>query len=105
MTTVPQPPDIAALLALSDERDQWERRLLAAERAGWQAAGRAHADGYHAGYIDGLLRRKHLEHDAVEAAKLYARRWTLRGEQRTRETFGEPHPGDYQGRAQERGVA
>lgn len=98
MTTVHQPPDIALLLELSDERDQWERRLLAAERAAWQAAERAHADDYHVGYIDGLLRRKHLEHDAVEAGKVYARRWELRGEPRTRETFGRPHRDDFTGR-------
>src|SRR5437879_4515931 len=36
------PPGVAALLALSDERDQWQARLLAAER-----------DAYQRGYADG----------------------------------------------------
>lgn len=40
--TVHQPPDIAAVLALSDERDQWERVCLVRER---QAYDRGFADG------------------------------------------------------------
>ena len=31
-------------------------------------------------------------------AEIERKRWTVRGEQRTRETFGQPHPGDYLGR-------
>jgi hypothetical protein len=38
-------------------------------------------------------------------AEVEARRWSVRGEQRTRETFGRPHRGDYPGRAQERRAA
>lgn len=30
--------------------------------------------------------------------ELERRRWALRGEQRTRETFGDPHPDDFSGR-------
>lgn len=30
-------------------------------------------------------------------AELERRRWTVRGEQRTQETFGQPHPDDYMG--------
>lgn len=30
-------------------------------------------------------------------AETEARRWTVRGEQRTRETYGRPHPDDYTG--------
>lgn len=87
-----------ALLELSDERDASLRRRLAAFREGYHAAELAHAADYSIGYVDGLLRRKHLEHDAVDAAKLYARRWELRGEPRTRETFSQPHPDDFTGR-------
>lgn len=92
------PPDAAAALELSDERDEHLRLRLAAFRDGWQAAEQAHADDYALGYVDGLLRRKHLEHDAVAAAQLEVRRWTVHGEPRTRETFSLPHPDDYPGR-------
>lgn len=88
----------AELLELSDERDQWERLRQAAYRDGWQAAERAHADDYHRGYVDGAAARKHAQHAAVEALDVYLRRWKLRGETRTRPTFSQPHPGDYQGR-------
>lgn len=60
---------------------------------GWRLAERAHADDYDCGYVDGLLRRKHLEHDAVDAAKLEVLRWGPGG----REHFGDPRPGDYPG--------
>jgi len=38
-------------------------------------------------------------------AEVEARRWKVRGEHRTRETFGRPHRDDFPGRAQERGAA
>jgi hypothetical protein len=84
-----------ALLALSDERDAWLRRLLAAYREGY-AHGRE--DGYQAGYVTGILARKHADRDVYEGLQLEARRWELRGEQRTRATFGLPHPDDYPGK-------
>jgi hypothetical protein len=45
--SVPDRADIAALLALSDERDVWLLRLLAAERAAYD---RGHRDGHRDGY-------------------------------------------------------
>ncbi len=95
MTILRQAADIASLLALSDERDLWSRRILDAERRGYQ---RGRADGYDAGYTDGILGRKRARHQAVEALDVYLRRWKLRGETRTRSTFGQPHPADYPGR-------
>ena len=38
-------------------------------------------------------------------AEVEARRWSVRGEQRTRETFGCPHRDDYPGRAHGRRAA
>lgn len=90
---VTDPADIAAFLELSDERDQWERYVLAMWRDGWHAAELAHAGDYHHGYIDGILGRKHAEHDAVEALRLELRRWGPGG----REHFGDPRPGDFTG--------
>ena len=87
--------DETELLELSDERDRWERLCAAAYREGWQAAERAHTDDYSAGYMDGLLRRKHLEHQAVETAGVELARWGPGGQ----EHFGDPQPGDYPGGA------
>ena len=91
------PPDVAAVLELSDERDVHLRLRREAFREGWQAAEVAHADDYNRGYHDGVLRRKHAEHEAVEALRLYLRRWELRGGRRTRATFAEAHPADFTG--------
>jgi len=91
-----------ALLALSDERDLWFRRLLA---AAW--------DGYRRGLADGIDLGRRLEGAERDAAwnriarpvarggrshaELERRRWAVRGEARTRETFSQPHPGDFTG--------
>lgn len=100
-TTIPA-SEVAALLALSDERDQWQRRLLEAERA-----------AYLAGYADGRA-DAHRDADRAWAARpplpvpdnlthaeIEARRWELHGERRTRETFGRPHTADFRGRNKE----
>lgn len=36
--------------------------------------------------------------DRPDHAELERRRWTVRSEQRTRETYGQPHPDDFPGR-------
>jgi len=84
----PAPPAeaAAAVLELSALMDAQLALRLAAFREGWQAAWQARASDYHRGYIDGLLRRKHAEHEAADALRLYLRRWELRGERRTRAT-------------------
>ena len=91
---------LGELLALSDERDSWMRQLLAAER-----------DSYRRGLADGIVLGRRLE--AAERDRAWndiarpiaridpafmSRRWTVRGEPRTRETFGQPHAGDFKGR-------
>ena len=83
---------MAQVLALSDERDQWERRL--------QAEGRA---AYQAGYEDALRdadrtwAREPLHApmllDEPSLAELELRRYGPEG----REHFGDPRPGDYTG--------
>jgi hypothetical protein len=98
MTTIHGPADIASLLDRWDEHGKWMRRLDVAYREGWRAAELAHADDHGRGYGDGVLARKRAQHDLFDAAKVYARRWTVRGEQRTRATFGRPHPDDYPGK-------
>lgn len=93
---------MAQVLALSDERDQWERRL--------QAEGRA---AYQAGYEDALRDADHswareplhswareplhapMLLDEPTQAELELRRYGPGG----RDHFGDPRPGDYQGGA------
>lgn len=92
------------LLAVSAERDRWTRRVLAAERAGYD---RGRRDGWRDGYRQG---REDEAQDwftslapAREAVRLCARgpsyvelerlRWGPGG----REHFGDPRPGDYTG--------
>lgn len=91
---------MTADLTISAERDQWLRRLLDAERAAY-LLGRA--DGYRDGYEHGA-RLLEATWPAIVArlggstgTEVQAARWELRGGQRTRETFGQPHSDDYQG--------
>lgn len=65
-----------------------------------EAARDAYRRGYTAGYergarvIGAQWPRIAAAADGLSHAELERRRWTLRGEQRTRETFGDPHPAD-----------
>lgn len=58
--------------------------------------------GWRDGYAQAVLEVKAAEHGIVNvlsaAAELERRRWRLFGEQRTRATFGDPHPDDYPGK-------
>lgn len=98
-------PGIAAvareLLTYSDARDRESARVLAAEARGYA---RGAAEGYALGIADRLEQAsadqreiavivRHLA-DRPDAAELERRRWSVRGEPRTRETFAAPHPGD-----------
>jgi len=104
----PLPPgqDVAELLDRSGERDRFLGRIIQAWRDGYR---RGHAEGYQAGY------RRGREDQAAELdkawnriaqpaargrpyAELERKRWTVRGDPRTRKTFSQPHPDDYQGR-------
>lgn len=89
----------SATLQLSDERDRWEQLAL-----------RLAAEAYAAGYADGQFDAKSDE-DAEFArrrpmpaqtgpsfAALELRRWGRLGPG-ARERFGEPRPGDFQGRS------
>ena len=97
--TAADPAAVAQLLGAIDERDYWLRRLLSAER-------RAYELGHQAGYREG--RRDEgddrdaqwhsladpLARRAADGVDLTRRRWRVRGEEREREDFGRPHPGD-----------
>jgi hypothetical protein len=103
----------AGWLALSAERDAqltlrhgyWREGYRLGYAAGYAAGG--YAAGYEAGRRDEADERDRAW-NAIAApiarggpafAELERRRYMLYGEQRTRETFGEPHPADRPGRA------
>lgn len=56
-----------------------------------------------AGWLDAVVAEKRVQQELVRAlgdrADVEARRWSVRGEQRTRGTFGQSHPADYRGGA------
>jgi hypothetical protein len=83
---------VADLIALSDERDLELRRRLEAWREGWRAAEAHLGEQYEAGYVDGLLARKRIQHAGVRQLQLETLRWDG-----PREDFGRPRPGDYAG--------
>lgn len=83
------PRRVELLLALSDERDQWERWVLAAAREAYRAGRRA---GYERGYVDGVEARKHAQHMLVDLIGTHLARWDG-----LRRDFGKPRPGDYAG--------
>lgn len=79
--------------ALSDERDTWTARLLAAERDAYQAG---YADGDRAGYERGarvLDAEWSAPAPAPDFAEIEARRWGPGG----RQHFGDARPGDRAG--------
>ncbi len=94
---------LAELLERSDERDLYETRIERAHRDGWRAGW---AEGYDMGRRDEGAERDQAWNEIARPVtrggpthdELERKRWTVRGEPRTRETFGLPHPDDYQGR-------
>lgn len=85
--------DRTALLALSNERDQWEKREDAAYRAGY-AAGLELADAaYRTGLADALLAIKRINRGLVGDLKSHLAMWGGR----PRGRFADPQPGDYPG--------
>ena len=89
------------LLELSDERDAQLRLRLDAWRDGWRADETREGDRYEAGFADGAMALKDVQHDIYQGIRQERERWAVRGEPRTREAFGRPHPGDYPGRGRQ----
>jgi hypothetical protein len=94
----------AAWLRLSDERDLWLRRVLDAWREGYAVGRRSMDDAVTTAYIDGLLRRKGIEHEHIRALTGGTDRVDLWQDQQKRtwgpggrEHFADPKPGDYTG--------
>jgi hypothetical protein len=96
----------AATLELSDERDLELALRLAAWRDGWQAGNAAAEAAWSAGYAHAVAEIKGAQHGLVllvrGLAETEARRWVLRGERRSRQTFALPHRDDFPGRGDSR---
>lgn len=93
---------VAELLDLSTERDLWLLRIRQAWRAAFDLGrqigrreGRAEAEAEQARAWRTVAGP--VAEGGTTYAELERRRWTVRGEQRTRETYGQPHPDDYPG--------
>ena len=86
------------LLALSDERDWWLRRLLRAEKAGFRR-GRAagFAEGYQAACDEMEAQWQEIARPAARWRRSHADLEFLRWGPLGRERFGDPRPGDYTG--------
>jgi hypothetical protein len=93
---------VAELVTLSDERDVWLRRVIDADASGYArglaegvALGRAIEAAESAAAWQRIARP--IARSSGSHADLERRRWRLRGEDRTRATFGKPHPDDFKG--------
>lgn len=94
----PDPEFIKTVLALSDERDAWQRLVDQREHQAWQAG---RAEGARAGR-EALIDEQDAEWRQVRQetarggpshAELEERRWGPGG----REHYGDPRPGEYRG--------
>jgi hypothetical protein len=82
------------LLAESNERDRQLRLRLAAWEDGWRAgAAGEYTRGYQAAVAD-IKAAEHALYDYLRSGPAETVRWALRGEPRTRATFGQPHRDD-----------
>ena len=92
----------AEILGLSAERDRQLELRLAAWRDGYATAAAQFADWEARGYACAVADVKAAQHALVNHVRglpADAGRWVVRGEPRTRRTFGDPHPGDFGGEA------
>ena len=90
------------LLAVSEERERHLELRLAAWRDGYAAAA-AQFEEYEArGYARAVADVKAAQHGLYNHLRRCREtedgRWIVRGQQRTRKTFGHPHPADYPGK-------
>jgi hypothetical protein len=89
--------EVEIALARSNELDRWQRRLENNWVAGFAAGEAVHADDYSRGYAQAIADVKKAEHELVTILEKSAVRWVVRGQWRTRATFAEPHPADFEG--------
>jgi hypothetical protein len=97
--------DVAALLELSAERDLWRAYADTAWRDGYRAGRADAAAEFSHGYAAAVADVKAAEHALPGYLRgqreIEERRWILRGEDRARGTFADPHPADFPGRGRD----
>jgi hypothetical protein len=85
--------------SISDERDRQLALRLDAWREGYDAGA---AGQFEAGYAAAIADVKAAQHGLYNHLRRCREtedgRWIVRGQQRTRKTFGNPHPADYPGK-------
>jgi hypothetical protein len=98
---ISDPADVARVLELSDERDEWQRVCLARERAAFERGRREGWDTGRRALLDELAEAQRYMCQRVRPilmsppfAELELRRWGPGG----REHFGDPRPGQFEGR-------
>jgi hypothetical protein len=91
--TVAPPADIPAFLALSDERDLWQKLAEAREKDAYKGGWR---DGYELGeadgYVQAIAQLKVAQHDDVRHLRQHLVTWDG-----LRTKFAEDRPGDFPG--------
>jgi hypothetical protein len=92
------PELVAALVDAIDPDAEIRYRRALAQEAALAERERAWAEGYAAAVADVKAAQHALYNHLRGLAEIEARRWTVRGEPRTRATFGQPHKDDYPGR-------
>lgn len=86
--------DLLERLHIADQQMQLRMEFY---RMGYAAAERDHADDYGRGYAAAIADIKRTDRQLVNALDRAHARWSVRGQQRSRQTYGQPHPNDYPG--------
>lgn len=66
---------------------------------GYACGERVHAGDYDKGWADAIAYIKGDQHAIVGSLRGRPVRWVVRGQERTRQTFADPHPADFPGGA------
>jgi hypothetical protein len=89
------------LLEVSAERDRQLALRLNAWRDGYAAAAAQFAEYEARGYARAIADVKAAQHalaNHLHRLPAEGESWVVRGQRRTRKTFGHPHPADYPGK-------
>jgi hypothetical protein len=96
VTDSPRAADMAALVDAIDPATEIRYRQQLAREAALAQRERSWSEGYAAAIAD-VKAAQHALVNHLRGGVTEAQRWTVRGEARTRATFGQPHKDDYPG--------
>jgi hypothetical protein len=97
VTDSPRAADVAALVDAIDPATEIRYRQQLAREAALAQRERSWSEGYAAAVAD-IKRAEHALVNHLRQLPKETERWAVRGEPRTRATFGQPHKDDYPGR-------